>query len=226
MDEAEAIARADRLWETGRRAPALESLRTRIRRVPSDAGVRRALVERYRELRAPDQAGRYGIAIAGLTTPRERDRAARQFAASGAPTAELRAYLALPDGDLPSEVLDLVVEVERRREERRAAWDEAHRGAAEADADDLSFVVWAVTGFLLILSVLVAVVADLAGATWTAGTRWAVAVVVLGMLVGSVLERRRAVAASRPTSAENWGDGALVLALGLAGLVYAALAAS
>ncbi|RII88433.1 hypothetical protein DZF95_15610 [Clavibacter michiganensis] len=227
MDEAEAIARADRLWEAGRRAPALESLRARVRRSPADEDVRRRLVARYRELGALDQAGRYGLAIAGLTTARERDRAARQFAASGAGTSALREHLALPDGALPSEVLDLVVEVERRREERRLAWHAAHSGPPGGDYDDdLTFAVWAVAGTLLVLSLLAAVVADLAGAPWTAFARWAAVVVVTAMLVGSVLAWRRAIAVQRSAAVESWGSAAIVLAFGLVGLVCAAVVVS
>ncbi|MCJ1711437.1 hypothetical protein MT344_09625 [Clavibacter michiganensis subsp. phaseoli] len=226
MDEAEAIARADRLWEAGRRAPALESLRARIRRSPADEDVRRRLVARYRELGALDQAGRYGLAIAGLTTARERDLAARQFAASRAGTSALREHLALPDGALPSEVLDLVVEVERRREERRLAWQAAHSGTPGDYDDDLTFAVWAVAGTLLVLSLLAAVVADLAGAPWTALARWAAVVVVTAMVVGSVVEWRRAVAVQRSAAVESWGSAAIVLAFGLVGLVCAAVVVS
>ncbi|OUE27892.1 hypothetical protein [Clavibacter michiganensis] len=224
MDEAEAIARADRLWESGRRAAALESLRTRVRREPADAGVRRALVGRYRELGAADQAGRYGLAIGGLTTRRERQLAARQFAASWTGTAGLADFLALPAGDLPSEVLDLVVEVERLRQERRLAWGTDHAGTG--DADDISFAFWAVTGTLLVLSLLAAVVVDLAGAPWTALARWIAVAVVAVMLIGCGLERRRAVRSRLVAAAEGWGMAAVVLALGLACLVAAAVAVS
>jgi hypothetical protein len=226
MDEAEALARAAQLWDGGRRAAALESLRTRLRRAPHEVGVRRALVARYRELGAHDQAGRYGIAIADLTTPRERGRAARQFAASGGPTSELRRFLVLPDGGLPSEVLDLVVEVERIREERRLAWQAAHARTAADDADDISFAFWAVAGTLLALTLLAAVVADLAGAPWTAVARWAAVVVLTVMTAGSLLERRRALVAERTPAAEGWGDGAIVLALVLVGVAYGAVVAS
>jgi hypothetical protein len=226
MDEAEAIARADRLWESGRRAAALESLRTRVRREPADADARRALVARYRELGAADQAGRYGIAISGLTTPRERELAARQYAASWAGTAGLRDHLALPAGDLPSEVLDLVVAVERDREERRLAWSAAGQGADDFDAEDVSFAFWAVTVTLLVISLLAAVVVDLAGAPWTALARWIAAALVAVMLVGSGLERRRAVRRRRDADAADWATAIVVLALGLVCLVPAAVAVS
>jgi len=226
MDEAEAIARADRLWESGRRAAALESLRTRVRREPADAHARRALVARYRELGAADQAGRYGLAIGGLTTPRERRLAARQLAAAGTGAAGLRAHLALPAGDLPPEVLDLVVEVERLREERRLAWGADHPHAADLGADDVSFAFWAVTGTLLAISLLAAVVVDLAGAPWTALARWIAAALVAVMLAGSVLERRRAVRRARAADAADWATAIVVLALGLVCLVPAAAVVS
>lgn len=193
MDEAEAIARAARLWATGRRAAALESLRTRVRRSPGDAEARRTLVGYYRELRAPDQAGRYALAVPGLATPAEQDRAARQFAAAGRGTAAVPGYLALPAGDLPPEVLAFVIAVERLRAERRSAWDAAHAREQPED-DDLAFAVWALVGTVVALAVLAGVVGALAGVSVTAFARWSALVVLVAVLVGCAVQWRRSIA--------------------------------
>ncbi|MDQ0742737.1 hypothetical protein QFZ62_000045 [Clavibacter sp. B3I6] len=193
MDEAEAIARAARLWQSGRRAAALESLRARVRRSPGDAEARRTLVGYYRELRAPDQAGRYALAIPGLATPAEQDRAARQFAAAGRGTAALPGYLALPGGDLPTEVLAFVIAVERHREQRRSAWAAAHAREQPED-DDLAFAVWALVGTSVALALLAGVVGALAGVPVTGFARWSALVVVVAVLVGCAVQWRRPIA--------------------------------
>ncbi|RIJ51107.1 hypothetical protein DZG00_10175 [Clavibacter lycopersici] len=81
-------------------------------------------------------------------------------------------------------------------------------------------------GTLLALSLLAAVVADLAGAPWTTLARWAAVVVVTAMLAGSVLERRRAIGMQRPTAVGSWGNAAIVLGFGLVGLLCAAVVVS
>ncbi|MFT2690696.1 hypothetical protein [Clavibacter zhangzhiyongii] len=77
-------------------------------RGPRDGDARLALAELYRELIAPDQAGRWGIGVPGWTTEVERDRLARMIAHSGIGDHEIPAFLALPpDAALPEELAAL-----------------------------------------------------------------------------------------------------------------------
>jgi hypothetical protein len=65
------------LVDAGDTRAALNLLRVHAERDHPPFATRRALAELYRELGAPDQAGRWGIVIEGWTTERERDRVAR-----------------------------------------------------------------------------------------------------------------------------------------------------
>ena len=115
MDGATAIERADELWSDGRRAAALALLCAHVRRFPSEQPTRRALIMRYREIGAPDQAGRWGLALDDPTSDFERDRAARLLAGAGLLARDLPTFLALPTADLPRQVRDLLPSVERYR---------------------------------------------------------------------------------------------------------------
>ncbi|QHC65516.1 hypothetical protein GSU68_02255 [Rathayibacter sp. VKM Ac-2759] len=117
MDGAAAIERADELWREGRRAAALNFLCAHVRRFPSEQPTRLALITRYREIGAPDQAGRWGLALDGQTSDFERDRAARLLAGAGLLARDLPKFLALPTADLPQQVRDLLPSVERYREQ-------------------------------------------------------------------------------------------------------------
>ncbi|PPF15868.1 MULTISPECIES: hypothetical protein [unclassified Rathayibacter] len=115
MDEEATVERADLLWQEGRRAAALELLRTHVRCVPSNTRARLALIAKYRALGAPDQAGRWGLALDGETSDFERDRAARLLAGAGVRDEDLPEFLALPSRDLPQEALELLPLVEHYR---------------------------------------------------------------------------------------------------------------
>ncbi|QOD44284.1 hypothetical protein H9X71_02730 [Clavibacter zhangzhiyongii] len=110
MQRSEVVDRARTLWDAGRRRDAIVELRTRVRREPGDAVARLLLASWYREVRAPDQAARWGIALPGWTTPRERELLARLIASSGVRDEDLGRFLALPAGERPGE-LDEVMAV-------------------------------------------------------------------------------------------------------------------
>ncbi|MBM7412828.1 hypothetical protein JOE38_002651 [Clavibacter michiganensis] len=116
MRETEAIARAQAMWDAGRRREATASLVDRVRSHPRDGVARLTLAGWYRELGAPDQAGRWGIATPGWTTASERDRLARMIASSGHRDAGIASFLALPDPRLPDHVAELLPLVAAHRE--------------------------------------------------------------------------------------------------------------
>ncbi|WP_235425899.1 hypothetical protein [Clavibacter michiganensis] len=104
MQRSVTVARARTLWDDGRRREAIVELRTRVRREPGDAVARLLLASWYREVCAPDQAGRWGIALPGWTTARERELLARLIASSGVRDEHLGRFLALPPGERPAEL--------------------------------------------------------------------------------------------------------------------------
>ncbi|WP_435080286.1 tetratricopeptide repeat protein [Clavibacter michiganensis] len=107
-DAPDAPTRARLLWDEHDRAAALALLKDHLREDPRDAPARLALAGLYRELIAPDQAGRWGIGVPGWTTEVERDRLARMIAHSGIGDHEIPAFLALPpDTALPEELAAL-----------------------------------------------------------------------------------------------------------------------
>lgn len=83
-------------------------LKDAVRLDPSLDSVRRVLAERYREMGAPDQAGRWGISLDGWTTDLERDRLARLLAAAGIDESQAVHFLDLPDGRVPDSVTELL----------------------------------------------------------------------------------------------------------------------
>ena len=106
--EALVISRSAIAWEAGRRADALRLLKDAVRAEPTRSDARLALAERYREMGNPDQAGRWGIVFEGWTTDRERDRLARLLASSWVRRQDVAAFLALPPGEVPAPVADLL----------------------------------------------------------------------------------------------------------------------
>lgn len=110
MQRSETVDRARALWDGGQRREAIVELRMRVRKEPRDEVARLLLASWYREVRAPDQAGRWGIALPGWTTARERELLARLIASSGVRDEDLGSFLALPPGERPAE-LDEVMAV-------------------------------------------------------------------------------------------------------------------
>ena len=108
VDEKATIERAEQLWSAGDHRAGLDLLLEHVRERRSDAVARRLLVDFYREMRAPDQAGRWGITLDGVITDFERDRLARMLAGSRVWGGDVSEILALPKGRRPSVVEDLV----------------------------------------------------------------------------------------------------------------------
>lgn len=224
VPEHEVISRAAERWAAGARADALTALRASLRVAPGSLDVRLALVERYRELGAPDQAGRWGLAVPGLTTTRERDRAARLFAASGVDEDELAEFIAMPDGSaLPTEVVALLPDVDRYREAfRRKSFSRLPQPDQPGDPDGVLAGVGAGIAITWVVTAVVAWGGTVLGAQLTAFARWG-STVALGLSVLFCLlmllrrGRRR-----RFGSAVAWGAACVALAVGVLRLVQVA----
>ncbi|PTL72610.1 hypothetical protein C1I63_06965 [Rathayibacter caricis DSM 15933] len=224
MNEADAIARATRLWVSGRRVEALELLKTRVRRAPDESEARRVLVAFYRELGAPDQAGRWSLALDGEATPLERDRAARLVAASRVSASDLPEFLALPTGHLPAAVVRLLPDIERYRDRFRLSAEERLHLALPAEdwRDAVALTGWFVSSAIFVLAVLVSWAGALLGTAMTDAARWAsvASLACLAIACGfsgwsAARRRRRAVI--------GWILGAVVLAAAVARFVAIAI---
>ncbi|WP_370551657.1 tetratricopeptide repeat protein [Clavibacter sp. VKM Ac-2873] len=203
--------RARLLWDAGDRAEALALLKGHLRDEPRDTGARLALAGLYRELVAPDQAGRWGIASPGWNTEVERDRLARMIAHTGIADHEIGGYLALPaDADLHAEVAALMPAIEMHRADfadpaRTTRWqrkaartraglphpraDRPPRAHRASDAvEHVSDALWFISGALLVLGVIVVWVGALFGASVTALARWTV-VLTLALLAVACVAR-------------------------------------
>lgn len=218
VQDHEVIDRAADRWASGGRAEALASLRTRVRAAPAALDVRLALVERYRELGAPDQAGRWGLAVPGLTTPEEQDRAARLFAASGVDASELAMFLVLPEGTaMPAEAAALLPEIDRYREVFQQKAYARWRGA-DLSADRLGDVIEgalivALCSWLVTLAIVWG--GSILGAQMTGFARWAAVLTLTfcGLFSGMMAFRRGS--AGRPWVAVAWGAACLALFVGV-----------
>jgi hypothetical protein len=190
----DAPTRARLLWDEGDRAEALALLKGHLRQEPHDIGARLALAELYRELIAPDQAGRWGIAVPGWTTEVERDRLARMIAHSGIADHEIPDFLALPEDAIEDaergEVAALLPDVERYRVhfadpgrttrwERKAARQAAERaewGATRSTVLDVvgaaTDYMWWIIGFVFALGAVLVWGAALFDQPVTALARW------------------------------------------------------
>ncbi|WP_146082850.1 MULTISPECIES: hypothetical protein [unclassified Rathayibacter] len=221
MDEAATVERADQLWQAGRRAAALELLKAQVRRSPSDPAVRLALIARYRELGAPDQAGRWGLALDGETTDFERDRAARLLAGAGLRDRDLPDLLSLPSRDLPQEALELLALVEHYR----ARFNEEHPYQAPPPRDRLefaAFVLWlAAVGLAVVASMIVwgGAVLD---TQMTAFARWSGVVCVGIAALGFVAQGWRCLRSGSRVLGWTWLVAAAIIAIELAVLLPAA----
>jgi hypothetical protein len=249
----DAPTRARLLWDEGDRAEALALLKEHLRDDPHDTGARLALAELYRELIAPDQAGRWGIAVPGWTTEVERDRLARMIAHAGIEDREIPGFLALPADAIEDpergEVAALLPEVERYRAhfadparttrwERKAARTRAglpHHPAPRAPdvAEHVSEALWWISGVVLLLGIVVVWMGALLDAPVTALARWtgvltlavlAVACVVRAVTLRVVDRDRRGWEATRvDPDTAPWIIGGVVLTIAVAGLLVEGL---
>lgn len=243
-DAPDAPTRAGLLWDEGDRAEALALLKEHLRDDPRDTGARLALAELYRELIAPDQAGRWGILSPGWTTEVERDRLARMIAHSGIADHEIPAFLGLPlDADLPAEVHALTPAIDLHRADFAdpARMTKRERKAARYASTPSSFAyevvevaagfAWWLIGIVFALGAVVVWVAALCGQPVTALARWTgtatlgtmAAACVAHAYVMRVDERRRRTREpdSAPVDVDvlPWISGAILLGLVVAALV-------
>ncbi|OUD86419.1 hypothetical protein BC477_00395 [Clavibacter michiganensis subsp. michiganensis] len=190
MQRSETVDRARALWDGGRRRDAIVELRTRVRKEPGDAVARLLLASWYREVRAPDQAGRWGIALPGWTTARERELLARLIASSGVRDEHLGRFLALPAGERPAELDEVMAIVDGLRA------PDGWRGAKPLRPCDLRSRIahavhvlgWLLLAGALLTSGLVALTGDDA----TSPARGGVAVGLVLLAVAAVVEGTRA----------------------------------
>ncbi|OUE30987.1 hypothetical protein BFL35_07345 [Clavibacter michiganensis] len=185
VPDPDAPTRARLLWDEGDRAEALALLKEHLREDPRDGDARLALAELYRELIAPDQAGRWGIAVPGWTTEVERDRLARMIAHSGIADHEIAGFLELPpDAELPAEATALMPAIEMhradfadparmtKRERKAARYASTPSSFAYEVADVAADLAWWVIGIVFALGALLVWVAALCGQPVTALARW------------------------------------------------------
>ncbi len=190
MQRSEPVDRARALWDGGRRRDAIVELRTRVRKEPGDAVARLLLASWYREVRAPDQAGRWGIALPGWTTARERELLARLIASSGVRDEHLGRFIALPAGERPAELDEVMAIVDGLRA------PDGWRGAKPLRPCDLRSRIahavhvlgWLLLAGALLTSGLVALTGDDA----TSPARGGVAVGLVLLAVAAVVEGTRA----------------------------------
>lgn len=185
------------------------------------------LVAFYRELGAPDQAGRWSLALDGEATPLERDRAARLVAASRVSASDLPEFLALPTGDLPATVVRLLPDIERYRDRFRLSAEERLHLALPAEdwRDAVALTGWFVSSAIFVLAVLAVLVSwagALLGTAMTDAARWAsvASLACLAIACGfsgwsAARRRRRAVI--------GWILGTVVLAAAVARFVAMAI---
>ncbi|MBW8025779.1 hypothetical protein EOG37_03660 [Clavibacter michiganensis subsp. michiganensis] len=186
VQRSETVDRARALWDGGRRRDAIVELRTRVRKEPGDAVARLLLASWYREVRAPDQAGRWGIALPGWTTARERELLARLIASSGVRDEHLGRFLALPAGERPAELDEVMAIVDGLRA------PDGWRGAKPLRPCDLRSRIahavhmlgWLLLAGALLTSGLVALTGDDA----TSPARGGVAVGLVLLAVAAVVE--------------------------------------
>lgn len=168
--------RAERLWERGDIESSLLLLKRRVRETPSDDVARRTLVDHYRELGAPDQAGRWALAIPGLATPLEKDRAARMLAASRVEDDRLVEFLALPRGVISEDVDALMPSVARYAARRAHTPSPGPMPALSGWPESAAWVLLCISVIVVILAPAIVWTVAAAGLPATQTARWAAAI--------------------------------------------------
>lgn len=199
MRETEAIARAQAMWDDGRRREATASLVDRVRSHPREADARLTLAGWYRELGAPDQAGRWGIATPGWTTAPERDRLARMIASSGHRDEGIAAFLVLPDHPLPDQVAELLPLVAAHRERyARIGTPIGEAGPAPDLRREAAIMLAVAAAVVFALGMLLAGILSLFGVATVGVARWT-GVVALVLLKFAVIAE-----GTRPRPGRRW----------------------
>ncbi len=212
MDSTTVAARADALWSRGNRAEALALLRAHMRAEPTDRRVRLQLAEYYRSISAPDQAGRWGLALPAWTTAVERDRAARLIAGARVHEDDLARFLVLPEGEWPDEVVELFPDIERYRSRFEAAFRRHLESAQEADrAEDIAEALVATTVVVLVVGAGVSWVTALVDGPAVAAARWTAVATALAGVVSATAKGLVAAGGGHLRRAVLWGAVAFVL---------------
>ncbi len=209
MLEALILSRSAAAWAAGRRGDALRLLKDAVRADRTRAGARLALAERYREMGNPDQAGRWGIAIEGWATDLERDRLARLLASSWVRNQDVTEFLALPPGELPAPVVELLAgPVERYRE--RFDLEARERMEPSSTGSSVMEVLWALFIAALVALPLLATVLAFFGVADVGVIRWLVfalfALLAAALIVTAITSFRR-----REPAALWWAVAGLVI---------------
>jgi hypothetical protein len=151
----------------------------------------------YRELNCPDQAGRWGIAREGWTTPVEQDRLGRFLAPFGTIRTNVTQFLNLPlsvdqypdlQKVIDGPVAGYVAEHERR--ENQSPWAERF-----VIASAISWVIVVILWLLAMMAVFAVALFDLTNASRFARGAGAIvsasiAIAFLATLLWSIVERR------------------------------------
>lgn len=125
------IARARELYSRGNHRAAIDLLRPAAAADSAPYEARLALAEIYRDMDCPDQAGRWGIAVDGWTTERERDRLASLLSATGVTDRRVRGFLRIPiDASEPVDLGGLISALPAERRRLRARLRPAPRAPA------------------------------------------------------------------------------------------------
>lgn len=194
------IARAHAHAERGEVRAAVELLKPYAAAEQPPYEKRRALAQLYRDLGAPDQAGRWGIVIDGWTTPFERDRLARALVSYNRPSTFLSLPANAPEpADLPA-VLGLRAKHSERAAQRYRDDVEISARNPESRAARREEALWTAAAVLLALgavgpSVTIAMGRILAHDPWAAmaaGAGWSV-MALAALLIGlsRLLQGRR-----------------------------------
>lgn len=189
--EMDQVARARALSRQGNNGAAVALLKARVERERTPGEARRALAEIYREMGAPDQAGRWGIAFDGWTTSFERDRLARALAFYADPWV----FLSLPSTESASVDLAEVLAKRKAYSDRAAARNrraiEGSRETPDGRAYRREEALWAtafVLGVIAPLGPLLVVFGSLLLnkeplAAWASAAGWSVAAVASFLIV-------------------------------------------
>lgn len=223
VNEAQVIERAQQLWTAGSRTASINLLKERARQDPVEWEVRRLLAQRYRELKAPDQAGRWGIALPGWTTAFERDRLARMIAASGVGAEDVHRLLALPASELTADVDQVLAEADRYRERFNAKLRERDEPTPEARWEIVAMVSWAAVVVIFVVEVLVLWVGSLLDGSMTMFARWASFAALIPLTLGCLAIGWGRFRHSRRSAAAGWLFASAVLLVALTAFVAVAL---
>lgn len=224
VNETEAIERARQFRSAGLTSAALDVLKERVRRRPVERTARQALAEHYRAMGAPDQAGRWGIAVPGWTTATERDRLARMLAASGVGVEDVNRFLELPVDERPGELAEVLASAETYRTRFAEAIRTRFEPTPTDRWQDAAGILWIVAIGIFVIDLLVIWVGTLLGSTMTGFARWASVAALVVIAAACLMTGTSRMLRGRRVAATWWLVASAVLIAGLARLIAQAVA--